>query len=105
MVSLVSTGEAVRPCARPKDTYFRTADPKLRSGIRLTLILFIYQRRIYPCSLPNAATRFQSGRVHGATWPPNAFWDHKPTEITSKDAPQRRVYARSLQKGPIDGTH
>eukprot|EP00661_Eupelagonemidae_sp_cell13_P009415 gene9415-biopygen16725 len=29
----------------------------------------------------------------------------KTTEIASKYAPQRRVYARSVQKGPIDGTH
>eukprot|EP00661_Eupelagonemidae_sp_cell13_P020958 gene20958-biopygen22151 len=36
------------------------------------------------------------------------FWsllEPKTTEIASKYAPQRRVYARSLQKCPIDGTH
>eukprot|EP00661_Eupelagonemidae_sp_cell13_P013096 gene13096-biopygen23021 len=33
------------------------------------------------------------------------FMEPKPTKITSKYAPQRRVYARSVQKGPIDGTH
>eukprot|EP00661_Eupelagonemidae_sp_cell13_P022311 gene22311-biopygen5735 len=43
------------------------------------------------------------------------IWEHfeafseyfgiKTTKIASKDAPQRRVYARSPQKGPIDGTH
>eukprot|EP00661_Eupelagonemidae_sp_cell13_P017253 gene17253-biopygen17320 len=37
-----------------------------------------------------------------------AFLEHfegKTTEFASKHAPQRRVYARSVQKGPIDGTH
>eukprot|EP00661_Eupelagonemidae_sp_cell13_P015494 gene15494-biopygen18716 len=46
-----------------------------------------------------------------------AFLEPKTTKITSKhapqrriyarplQAPQRRVYARSVQKGPIDGTH
>eukprot|EP00661_Eupelagonemidae_sp_cell13_P007836 gene7836-biopygen18075 len=36
------------------------------------------------------------------------FWsipETKTTKIASKHAPQRRVYARSVQKGPIDGTH
>eukprot|EP00661_Eupelagonemidae_sp_cell13_P008525 gene8525-biopygen16637 len=36
------------------------------------------------------------------------FWrfvEPEPTKIASKHAPQRRVYARSVQKGPIDGTH
>eukprot|EP00661_Eupelagonemidae_sp_cell13_P014732 gene14732-biopygen9660 len=39
----VCTGEAVGSCARPKDAYFRTAEPGFLSGVRLTLILFIYQ--------------------------------------------------------------
>eukprot|EP00661_Eupelagonemidae_sp_cell13_P022443 gene22443-biopygen16248 len=39
----VSTGEAVRPCARPKDAYFGTAATRFPPGVRLTLILFIYQ--------------------------------------------------------------
>eukprot|EP00661_Eupelagonemidae_sp_cell13_P024428 gene24428-biopygen23897 len=39
----VSTGEAVRPCARLKDAYFWTASLRFRSGVRLTLVLFIYQ--------------------------------------------------------------
>eukprot|EP00661_Eupelagonemidae_sp_cell13_P014285 gene14285-biopygen557 len=33
------------------------------------------------------------------------FWIQKTTTTDSKYAPQRRVYARSVQKGPIDGTH
>eukprot|EP00661_Eupelagonemidae_sp_cell13_P024404 gene24404-biopygen8940 len=32
------------------------------------------------------------------------FLHTKTTKIASKHAPQRRVYARSVQKGPIDGT-
>eukprot|EP00661_Eupelagonemidae_sp_cell13_P021744 gene21744-biopygen23654 len=43
MVFLVSTEEAVKPCARPKDAYFRTAATRFQAGVRLTLILFIYQ--------------------------------------------------------------
>eukprot|EP00661_Eupelagonemidae_sp_cell13_P012768 gene12768-biopygen4966 len=31
-----------------------------------------------------------------------AFLEPKTTKIASKHAPQRRVYARSVQKGPID---
>eukprot|EP00661_Eupelagonemidae_sp_cell13_P025405 gene25405-biopygen20982 len=41
-----------------------------------------------------------------------AFWSilkhfrgQKAAKIASKHAPQRRVYARSVQTGPIDGTH
>eukprot|EP00661_Eupelagonemidae_sp_cell13_P010229 gene10229-biopygen3278 len=34
-----------------------------------------------------------------------AFWDSNPARSGLKHAPQRRVYPRSLAKGPIDGTH
>eukprot|EP00661_Eupelagonemidae_sp_cell13_P015840 gene15840-biopygen17213 len=34
-----------------------------------------------------------------------AFLETKTTKIASKHAPQRRVYARSVHKGRIDGTH
>eukprot|EP00661_Eupelagonemidae_sp_cell13_P011064 gene11064-biopygen9386 len=44
MVFLVCTGEAVRPCARAKDAYFPTVDTRFVSGVRLTLIPFIYQK-------------------------------------------------------------
>eukprot|EP00661_Eupelagonemidae_sp_cell13_P015581 gene15581-biopygen21722 len=43
MVFLVPTGEAVKPCARPKDAYFRSAATRFQAGVRLTLILFNYQ--------------------------------------------------------------
>eukprot|EP00661_Eupelagonemidae_sp_cell13_P024379 gene24379-biopygen8937 len=58
-----------------------------------------------PGWLHMVATRNYIWVYFGYIWVAEHSRCQKTTKIASKHAPQRRVYARSVQKDPIDGTH
>eukprot|EP00661_Eupelagonemidae_sp_cell13_P005736 gene5736-biopygen2777 len=104
----VSTGEAVRPCARPKDAYFRTAGTRFQAGVRLTLILFIYQctnvrtlayigTGATTLETPGAVTEWTAARTDGLDGPMSARFDHLPrvcTRMQTQAAPFRAQSTR-----------